>query len=66
MSEALKQELRETGYLLAYNDLHKILMQVINDDNRKLLLTISDRFEHDWEVRKLTGCQPYAEILKRF
>jgi hypothetical protein len=64
MSEDMKQELRETGYLLAYNDLHKIMMQLINDQNRALLLEMSDRFEHDLEVRKLTGCQPYVEILK--
>lgn len=64
MSEEIKQELRETGYLLAYNDLHKILLAKITDENRALLLDISDRFEHDLEVRKLTGCLPHVEILK--
>lgn len=62
--EEIKIELRETGYLLAYNDLHKILFDVMNEGNKDLLMTISDRFEHDLEVRKLTGVLPHVEILK--
>lgn len=55
---------RENTYLLCYNDLHAIMLDMVTDKNRGLLVEISDRLQHQMAIRKATAYLPNREILK--
>jgi hypothetical protein len=55
---------RENSYLLCYNDLHAIMLDMVTDKNRELLVEISERLQHQMDIRKATSYLPNKEILK--
>lgn len=55
---------REHGYLLCYNDFHKIMLTMVTDKNRDLFVEISARLSHDLEIRKETGFTANKEMFK--
>ncbi len=63
MDDAVKIS-RETGYLICYNDVHKILLDMVTDKNREFLIEFSDRLQFDLEVRKLTEFLPNESFFK--
>ncbi|GIV45174.1 MAG: hypothetical protein KatS3mg035_2297 [Bacteroidia bacterium] len=51
------------GYKLAYNDILKVLRQLVTNDNKPLILEILNRAEHNLNVRQQTEFLPNCDLL---